>query len=166
MVLATPWSTLPMMLKLLVVGMCPVCWMCTCMGEGCLSCFLYLSSQVSWCFPYIFFTAGNVPTLIAVYYTTLLILRVLVLRCQEKLFDCCISPEVSLYSIITTYLLKAFWYSFGSFNTPGLKLDSFQHQSHLHNNGQAQINTANNQLLVAIGHSVHSLNSDHVLREF
>ena len=46
MVLARPWSSISMMLKLLVVGMCPVCWMCMCMGEGCLRCSLYLSPRV------------------------------------------------------------------------------------------------------------------------
>ena len=50
-------------------------------------------------------------------------------------------------------------------NTPGLKLDPCQNQSHIHNNGQAQTNLANIQLQVAIGHSGHALNSDHVLRE-
>ena len=51
------------------------------------------------------------------------------------------------------------------FNTPGLKLDSSQNQLHLHNNGQAQTNTANNQSLVVIGHSGHTLNSEQVFRE-
>ena len=51
------------------------------------------------------------------------------------------------------------------FNTPGLKLDSSQNQSHLHNKSQAQTNTANNQLLLAIDHSGYALNSKHVLRE-
>ena len=50
------------------------------------------------------------------------------------------------------------------FNTPGLKLDSSQNQLHLHNNGQAQTNTANNQLPLVKGHSGYALNSEHVLR--
>ena len=60
------------------------------------------------CFPYVFITAGNVPTLIAVCYPTLLVLGVPVLRLHEELFDCSVSLEVSLYAILTTYLLKAF----------------------------------------------------------
>ena len=46
------------------------------------------------------------------------------------------------------------------FNSPGLKWDSFQNQLHLHNNGQAQTNTANNLPLVAIDYSGHALNSE------
>ena len=43
----------------------------------------------------------------------LLIHGVLVLRFHEKLFDCCVSLEVSLYSILTTCHLETFLYSFG-----------------------------------------------------
>ena len=39
------------------------------------------------------------------------------------------------------------------FNSPALKLDSSQNQSHIHSNGQVQTNLANNQLHVVIGHS-------------
>ena len=46
MVLACPWSSLPMMLKLVSVMLCPVCCMCTWMGEGCLRCSLHLSPRV------------------------------------------------------------------------------------------------------------------------
>ena len=49
------------------------------------------------------------------------------------------------------------------FNTPGLKLDSSQNQSHIDNNGQT--NLANSQPQAVIGHSGHALNSDHMLRE-
>ena len=51
------------------------------------------------------------------------------------------------------------------FNTPGLKIGSSQNQSHIHNNGQAQTIPTNIHLQVAIGHSGHALNSEHVLRE-
>ena len=46
MVLAWPWSSLPMMLKLVSVMLCPVCCMCSWMGEGCLRCSLHLSPRV------------------------------------------------------------------------------------------------------------------------
>ena len=46
MVLACPCSSLPMMLKLLSVMLCPVCCMCIWMGEGCLRCSLDLSPRV------------------------------------------------------------------------------------------------------------------------
>ena len=82
-------------------------------GRRLLKMFLVPLPQGPWCFPYVFPTAGNVPTLIAVYYATLLVLGVLVLRLHEELFDCSVSLEVNLYSILTTYLRKAFWYSFG-----------------------------------------------------
>ena len=37
------------------------------------------------------------------------------------------------------------------FNTPGLKLESSQNQSHIHNNSQAQSNPTNSQLHVTVG---------------
>ena len=46
MVLAYPWSSLPMMLKLFSVILCPACCMCTWMGEGYLRCSLLLSPRV------------------------------------------------------------------------------------------------------------------------
>ena len=46
MVLACPWSSLPMMLKLLSVMLCPVCCMCAWMGEGCLRHSFLLSPRV------------------------------------------------------------------------------------------------------------------------
>ena len=46
MVLACSWSSLPMMLKLMSVMLCPVCCMCTWMGGGCLRCSLHLSPRV------------------------------------------------------------------------------------------------------------------------
>ena len=111
-VLDVSWSSLPMMQKLLVVGLCSVCWMYAFMGGRLLEMFLVPLPQCPCCFPYVFITAGNVPTLIAVYYPTLLVLGVLALRLHEELFDCSVSLEVSLYSMHNTYLLKAFWYSF------------------------------------------------------
>ena len=74
----------------------------------------------------------------------------------------CYNP--TLYRNIGKYNLNHIWDRV-LFNTPGLKLDSFQNQLHLHNNGQAPTNTGNNQLLVAIGHSGHALDSENVLRE-
>ena len=46
MVLACSWSSLPMMLKLLSILLCPVCCMCTWIGEGCFRCSLCLSPRV------------------------------------------------------------------------------------------------------------------------
>ena len=69
------------------------------------------SPKSPWCFPYVFLTADNTPTLVTLYYPTLLILGVLVLWVHEELFSCCVALEVSLYSILTTYLLKTFSYS-------------------------------------------------------
>ena len=46
MVLACTQSSLPMMLKLVSVMVCPVCCMCAWMGEGCLRCSLLLSPRV------------------------------------------------------------------------------------------------------------------------
>ena len=46
MVLAFPWSSLPMMLKLASVVLCPVFCMCAWMGEGCFRCSLHLSPRV------------------------------------------------------------------------------------------------------------------------
>ena len=45
-VLARPWSSLPMMLKLSGVMLCPVWVLCAWMGEGSLSCSLNLSPKV------------------------------------------------------------------------------------------------------------------------
>ena len=45
------------------------------------------------------------------------------------------------------------------FNTPGLKIGSFQYPSHLHNNSIAQIITANSQSPITTGISEHALNS-------
>ena len=46
MVLSCPWSSLPMMLKLVSVIVYPVCCMCAWLGEGCLRCSLLLSPRV------------------------------------------------------------------------------------------------------------------------
>ena len=46
MVLAFPWSSLPMMLKLVSVMLCPHCCMCAWMGEGCLRCSWHLSPRI------------------------------------------------------------------------------------------------------------------------
>ena len=120
----------------------------------------------------------------AVYYPALLILGVLALgfmrSCLIVVFQWCkfVLHTYHIYSygiyirvnnptlnrIIGKYNLNHIWDRV-LFNTPGLKLDSSQNQLHLHNNGQAQTNTANNQLLVATGHSGYALNSEHVLRE-
>ena len=101
MVLASPWSSLPMMLKLVSVVLCPVCCMCTWMGEGCLRCFLYLS-QGSLQSPLVLLIASYLVALEAVDYPTFLVLGVLVLRFHEDLFYCGVSFEVSLYAILTT----------------------------------------------------------------
>ena len=72
--------------------------------------------------------------------------------------------NTTLNKNIGKYNLNHIWDRF-LFNTPGLKLDSSQNQSHRHNYAQAQTNLANNQPQVAIGHSGHALNSEHALRE-
>ena len=46
MVLACPWSSLPMMLNLLLSMGCPVACECLCMGEGCLRYSFLLSPSV------------------------------------------------------------------------------------------------------------------------
>ena len=46
MVLACPWSSLPMMLKLLSSMGCPKAWKCLCIGDGCFKCSLLLSPSV------------------------------------------------------------------------------------------------------------------------
>ena len=46
MVLASLWSSLPMMLRLVSVVLCPVCFICAWMGEGCLRCSFDLSPSV------------------------------------------------------------------------------------------------------------------------
>ena len=83
MVLAYPQSSLPIMLKLSSVMPWPDCWICQWMGEGCLRCsFLFLLSFFSKSpggFPYIFFITVKVVALIAVNYSTFVVLGVLVL---------------------------------------------------------------------------------------
>ena len=54
---------------------------------------------------------------------------------------------------------------FGKYNLNHIWDRVLFNQFTLHNNGQAQTNTAHNQLLVIIGHSGHALNSECVLRE-
>ena len=72
---------------------------------------LCTSLQCSWCSWYVFLTTGNVPTLVTVYYSTLLVLGVLVLWLHEELFDCSIALDVCWYTIVTTNLLKTFCYT-------------------------------------------------------
>ena len=51
------------------------------------------------------------------------------------------------------------------FNTPGLKIDSTEHPSHIHNNGLTQTIPTNNNSPLATGISGHALNSEHALRD-
>ena len=51
------------------------------------------------------------------------------------------------------------------FNTPGLKIDSTQHPSHIHNHGLTQTIPTNNISPLATDVSGHALNSEHVLRD-
>ena len=62
-------------------------------------------------FPHVLLTTSNVPTSVTVYYPTLLAIGVLVLWLHEELFDCSVALEVSLYTILTTNLLKTFCYA-------------------------------------------------------
>ena len=106
MALASPCSSLPMMLKLVSVVLFPVCCMCTWMGEGCLRCSLHFFSKGPCCFPYVFLIAGYMITLATVDDPTFPFLWVLVLWFYENLLDCCVAFKVSLYPILTTYVLK------------------------------------------------------------
>ena len=86
MVLACPWSSLPMILKLVPVMLCPVCCMCAWMGEGCLRCSLHLSPNVLAVSSYVLLIAGYVVALETVDNPTLLFFRVLVFWLHEDLF--------------------------------------------------------------------------------
>ena len=108
MVLASPWSSIPMVLKLLSVVLCPVCCMCAWMGEGCFRCFLHLSPRGPCLFPLSILIAGYVIVLEAVDYSTFLVLWVLVLGFHEDLLEHGVALEVSLYSILTTYLFETY----------------------------------------------------------
>ena len=116
MVLTNPWSSLPMMLKLLFVMLCPVCM---CMdGRGLLQLILSSFPKGPCSFPYVLLIAGYVIALEAVDYPTFLVLLVLVLGFHEDLLDCGVALEVSLYSILTTCLFETFhhpqyvWYDY------------------------------------------------------
>ena len=78
MVLANPWSSLSMMLKLVPQVFCPLCCMGAWMGEGCLRCSLYLSPRVLAVSPYVLLITSYVVALEAVDYPTFLLLGVLV----------------------------------------------------------------------------------------
>ena len=58
------------------------------------------------CFSYIFLTADDVFTLVAVYYPTPPVLGVLVLGSHECLLDCSVALEVCLCPILTTDFLS------------------------------------------------------------
>ena len=55
MVLTRPQSSFPVMLKLSDVALCPVCRLCTWMGEGSFRCSPVPFLQGPGCFPYVFF---------------------------------------------------------------------------------------------------------------
>ena len=77
-------------------------------GRGFLEVLLVTLPQCPCCFSYIFFTAGEVITLVAVYYPTSTILGFLVLRSHKCVLDCGAAFEVGLYAILTTYVFEAF----------------------------------------------------------
>ena len=113
MILACPWSSLPMMLKLVSVMLCPVCCMCAWMEECCLRCSLHLSPRVLAVSPmYFSLQATYLVALETIYGATFLFFWVLVLRLHENLFYGCVAFEVYLYPILTTDVLKTFCYSF------------------------------------------------------
>ena len=60
------------------------------------------------CLSYVFFIACYVGTLITVDNATFLLHGVLVLGLHEQLFYCCVTLEVYLNAILTTYVVKAF----------------------------------------------------------
>ena len=62
-------------------------------------------------FSYVLFITVEVVTLVAVYDSTFVVLGVLVLGLHEYLFDCSVTLDVNLYTILTTYLFDAFSYS-------------------------------------------------------
>ena len=118
MVLALPWSSLPMMLKLVSVMLCPVCCTCTWMTEVLLASF----SKGPCCFPYVLLIAGYVIALETVDNTALLFFRVQVLWFHEDLFYCCIAFEMYLYTILTTHVLETSPFVYGITTCPIVEL--------------------------------------------
>ena len=106
MVLARSLSSLPMMLKWLVLVLCPVCRMCAWMGEGCLRCFLYLSPSDLAVSP--IYSSLQVMSSHLLLFITLLLLSLGSLGSHECLLDCGVALEVCLYPILTTYIFEAF----------------------------------------------------------
>ena len=107
MVLACPWSSLPIMLKLFCGDVS--CMLYVYMDGGRLfQVFLTSFSKGPGCLPYVFFITSYVIALETVNYHTLLFFGVLVLGFHENLFDYSVTLEVSLYPILTTGVFEAF----------------------------------------------------------
>ena len=77
--LVRPWSSLPSMLKLSALVLCPVWVLCISMGDGSFRCSLYLSPQDPGNFPYVLLIAIQVLALITVDHIALVVLGVCVL---------------------------------------------------------------------------------------
>ena len=105
--LARPWSSLPMMLKLSGVVLCPVWVICMWMGEGSLRCSLNLSKGPGG-FPYVFLITCKFPTLVVIYRSTLLVHGILVFGPNLYLFSGPVPLEKSLDTIFTASLLDTF----------------------------------------------------------
>ena len=115
--LASPWSFLPMVLKLVSVVLCPVCCICEWIGEGCLRCSLHLSPRVlavSPCTPHCRLYDCTRSCRLPHFF----VLWVLVLGFHEDLLDCGVALEVNLYAILTTCVFETFhqhfcvWYDY------------------------------------------------------
>ena len=111
MVLARPWSSLPMMLKLLVFQSVSSLLDVHMDGRGLFQVLLVSFTQRPWCFPYVLLITGNIPTLVTAYDPTLLVLGVLVLWFHKYLLDGCVAIEICLYAILTTDVFETFSYA-------------------------------------------------------
>ena len=98
--LVSSWPSLPIMLKLSWISWCPVDQMCAWIGEG--------SLRGPGCLTDIFFPTVYSSTLVTVYYSTLLLLWVLVLGPCQHLFDGPVTFEVCLYPILCAGAFDAF----------------------------------------------------------
>ena len=112
MVLACPWSSLPIMLMLVSVMVCPVLLYVCLDGRRVSEVLLASFPKGPCCSLYVFLIAGYVVALVAVDNPALLIPGVLVLKLHQCLFYCSVALEVYLDTISTTDVFE----TFGSFN--------------------------------------------------
>ena len=108
MVLACPWSSLPMILKLLSVMLCS-CFLYVFMDwRELFKVFLASFSKGPCCFPYVLLIASYMFALETVHDATFLLLWVLVLGIHKDLSDDFVAFEVYLYTILTTDVFENF----------------------------------------------------------